>query len=85
VIPVILRAVDWQSAPFGKLQALPVDGKPITSWSNRDEAFKQVAQGIRVVVEKLTAKPSLSSVAKSITQVSVDGIEIEITIDRDFE
>lgn len=85
VIPVILRAVDWHSAPFGKLQALPVDGKPVTSWSNRDEAFMQVAQGIRAVAAKLTAKTSLSSVAKSITEVSVGTMEIEITIDRDFE
>ena len=30
VIPVILRPVDWHTAPFGKLQALPRDGKPVT-------------------------------------------------------
>ena len=36
VIPVILRPVYWQRAPFGKLQALPTDAKPITSWSNQD-------------------------------------------------
>lgn len=39
VIPVILRPVDWKGAPFGKLQSLPKDAKPITSWTNRDEAF----------------------------------------------
>jgi hypothetical protein len=43
VIPVILRKVDWQGAPFGKLEALPTDAKPITSWSNLDEAFNDVA------------------------------------------
>jgi hypothetical protein len=47
VIPVILRPVDWQSLPFGKLQALPKDGKPVTRWSNRDQAFLDIAQGIR--------------------------------------
>src|SRR5262245_48635022 len=31
VIPIILRAVDWHSAPFGTLQALPRDGRPVTS------------------------------------------------------
>jgi hypothetical protein len=31
VIPVILRPVgSWQDALFGKLQALPKDGKPVT-------------------------------------------------------
>jgi hypothetical protein len=47
VIPVILRAVDWHSAPFGKLQAFPKDGKPVTSWANQDEAFTDIAKGIR--------------------------------------
>ena len=53
VIPIILRAVDWQNAPFGKLQALPKDGKPVTSWSNLDEAFVDIARGIRTRVEEL--------------------------------
>jgi tetratricopeptide (TPR) repeat protein len=54
VIPIILRAVDnWQATAFGKLQALPTDGKPITSWPNRDEAFVDVARGIRVAVAEL--------------------------------
>jgi TIR domain len=39
VIPVILRPVVWQGAPFGKLQALPTGGNPITTWSNQDTAF----------------------------------------------
>jgi tetratricopeptide (TPR) repeat protein len=55
VIPVILRAVDWKGAPFGKLQCLPTDAKPVTSWPNRDEAFRNVAQGIRKAVEELLA------------------------------
>src|SRR2546428_10145866 len=53
VIPVILRPVDWHSAPFGKLQALPSNNKPIVSWSHRDKAFFDVAAGIRKVVEEL--------------------------------
>lgn len=47
VIPVILRACDWHHAPFGKLLATPRDGKPITQWPDRDEAFLQVAQAVR--------------------------------------
>jgi len=56
VIPIILRPVDWKSAPFGKLQALPTDPKPVTSWSDRDEAFFDVAQGIRAAVMELRAE-----------------------------
>lgn len=54
VIPVILRDCDWKTAEFSKLQALPKDGKPVTSWRNRDEAYLDVAKGIRKVVEELT-------------------------------
>src|SRR5216110_157854 len=53
VIPVLLRPVDWQSAPFGKLQALPSNGTPITQWRNRDAAFANVAQGIRAALQEL--------------------------------
>ena len=53
VIPVILRPVYWQGAQFGQLQALPKNAKPITTWSNQDEAFLDVARGIRQVVEEL--------------------------------
>ena len=53
VIPIILRPCDWHQAPFGKLNALPKDGKPVVSWPNRDEAFLDVAKGIRTVVERL--------------------------------
>ena len=48
---------DWHSAPFGKLQALPKDGKPVTSWKNRDEAFTDIARGIREAVSQLAAQP----------------------------
>ncbi len=60
VIPVILRPVHWQRAPFGKLQALPTGAKPVRDpgWHNLDEAFFDVAEGIRKVVEQLISKPS---------------------------
>ena len=57
VIPVILRTCDWKGAPFGKLQGLPKDMKPVDDWPNRDQAFTNIAQGIRKVVEKLAENP----------------------------
>lgn len=47
VIPVILRACDWHPLPFGKLQAVPDDGKPIKQWPDVDEAMLQVAKAVR--------------------------------------
>jgi hypothetical protein len=53
VIPIILRPVYWYGAPFGKLQALPADAKPVKSWGDLDEAFFNIAEGIRDVIEKI--------------------------------
>ena len=54
VIPVILRPVDWQSSPIGKLQALPTDGRAVSNWKDREEAFMNIAQGIRKVVQEMS-------------------------------
>lgn len=56
VIPVILRACDWHHAAFGKLNATPRDGKPITQWPDTDEAFLQVAKAVRGAAESLATK-----------------------------
>lgn len=43
-IPVILRPCDWHGTPFGKLLATPTDGKPVTQWADRDQAFLEVTK-----------------------------------------
>ena len=53
VIPIIVRPADWEWAPFGKLQALPKDAKPITRWDDRDDAWFDVVRGIRRAIEDL--------------------------------
>jgi TIR domain len=52
VIPIIVRDVDWHSAPFGKLQALPKDGRAIGrgNKSARDTMWRQVAEEIRRLI-----------------------------------
>jgi hypothetical protein len=56
VIPVILRHCDWHSTPFGKLMALPRDGRPLNAWTDRDEAAKDIAEGVARVVADLQRK-----------------------------
>src|SRR5437899_3337442 len=53
VIPIILRPCSWESAPFAQLQALPMDGRPISLWPNRDEACLNVAEGIMRVIREI--------------------------------
>jgi tetratricopeptide (TPR) repeat protein len=68
VIPILLRPVDWQDAPFAHLQPLPINRKPITKWENRDEAFLSIATGIRQVIKEVQ---SLSLSAPHTTLPSV--------------
>jgi TIR domain len=49
VIPVILRPSQWHDASFGKLLALPQDGKPVTKHADLDDAFIDIANGIKEV------------------------------------
>ena len=60
VIPVIARPVDWEGAPFSALEVLPSNKKPIisTSWPSRDEAFYNVAIGIRKAIEHQISQSS---------------------------
>lgn len=53
VIPIILRQCDWHSAPFSNKNALPTDGKCISSWNDMDEAFLDVTKGIERVAKKI--------------------------------
>ena len=53
VIPVIIRPVDpgWKKTPLGKLKTLPEDARPITMWRSRDQAYANIAAGLRNLVE----------------------------------
>ena len=61
VIPIILRHVNWREAPFARLQALPINGRPVTDFPVRDKAFTQIADGIRGAVRKLRGEQAISS------------------------
>ncbi|MCC5665845.1 TIR domain-containing protein [Nostoc sp. CHAB 5784] len=74
IIPIILRPADWNGATFGKLQALPKNAKPITTWQDQDEAFLNVAQGIRRVVEDIAKSKTSSSNASRTTTPAISSL-----------
>lgn len=53
VIPILLRPVHRKGAPFEHLQVLPTNGRPITTWSDQDDAFADVTEGIQDLLENL--------------------------------
>lgn len=59
VVPIVLRPVDWRASPFTVFQALPRDARPITSWRNRDEAWVDVVEGIRLICDEIRAAPAV--------------------------
>lgn len=62
VIPVILRPCDWHSAPFGRLNALPLEGKPVTKWADADDAFLNIVEGIKAALKNIHGDKSVSIV-----------------------
>jgi TIR domain/CHAT domain len=53
VVPILIRKCDLEGAPFTSLQWLPTGSKPVKNWRDRDEAWTDVAKGIRRVIEIL--------------------------------
>jgi len=63
VIPVILRPCDWESAPFGSLQALPAEGRPVTLWRPKDSGLLDVAKGVRRALTDLRGRKAPATAA----------------------
>lgn len=61
VVPVILRACDWHDSPFGKLQALPRDGKAINLWPDIDVAYLGVVQGLKALLKPAIVQPQAAA------------------------
>jgi len=57
VIPIILRPVDWENAPFARLQVRPTYAKPVSKWHDRDDAYLDIVQGIRMAINELKPVP----------------------------
>lgn len=73
VIPIVVRPVDWLSTPIGKIQGLPTDAKPISTWNNQDEAWLEIAKGIRLAISDLNKreatvpKPNVFMISQALT------------------
>jgi len=55
LVSVILRPCDWTHTDLAQFLVTPTDGKAITTWPNRDEAFLDVAKSIRRAIEQIGA------------------------------
>ena len=51
VIPVILKPADWVAAGLNRLQALPANGRPISSWPDNGAGYVEAVQELCRSVE----------------------------------
>jgi internalin A len=51
VIPIILHNVNLKGYPFEAIVCIPRNGGPVSSWFDRNEAWRNIDQDIRQVIE----------------------------------
>ena len=56
LVPVILRPCEWHESILGKFQGLPKDGKAVSTWEDRDEAYLNIVKGIRALLKSFQSK-----------------------------
>jgi hypothetical protein len=69
VVPVLLRACAWEADErLARLQVLPTGAQPVGSWSNRDEAYQNIATEIRRMIQPKTgSEPAVLTSKKTET------------------
>ncbi|MEO0645896.1 MAG: toll/interleukin-1 receptor domain-containing protein [Cyanobacteria bacterium J06650_10] len=80
VIPIILRPCDWQTMPFGSLQALPENAVPVIdhTWQKPDNAFTSITKGIRKAIDS-TGYQKNNSCSQPLSYSNYSRIQPEIT------
>lgn len=58
IIPLLLRPIWLDETVFGGFAYLPSNGRPVTSWSNRDDAFQNCVHGLKRVLDEIEANDS---------------------------
>ncbi len=58
IVPIIVRPCDWKIPELRQFKALPEDGNAVHSkhWHSMDEAFADIASGLRSLLEKRKKK-----------------------------
>ncbi|XXT14944.1 toll/interleukin-1 receptor domain-containing protein [Sorangium sp. So ce429] len=55
IIPILVRAADWEITSLAQFEALPGNRTPVASWSNQDDAWVDVVRGIRASIRSLAS------------------------------
>jgi hypothetical protein len=55
VMPVLVAPCEWRTSPLAALQGLPSGMRAVIDWPNQADAWRDVARGIKSVVDTLVA------------------------------
>lgn len=63
IVPIIIRGCDFPNSSLSEFQALPKNGQPINTLSNRDEAWMNVINELKRIIigEDFTESPTENS------------------------
>ena len=53
ILPVIVRPCIWDETILKNFLALPEDGKAINKYDNEDEAYTEIAKGVKDIIEEI--------------------------------
>lgn len=85
VVPIIVEPCDWVEMPqLRRLKAVPKDGNPISEWANANNAYLNIVQEIRRIVDAGgpdVAEPSHNQSAPVLPQRGVPRYRVQ----RDFD
>jgi hypothetical protein len=60
VIPILLSSTFYENAPFAKLEIIPTKEKPVTQWSDWDDAFYDITKHINQVISAFSSQHMLT-------------------------
>jgi hypothetical protein len=50
LVPIVIKPCDWTDAPFGRLNALPSKGVPVSTFENQDVAWLEVVRALKSIL-----------------------------------
>ena len=80
IVAIIIEPCDWLSTPLHKLMALPKDGKPISEWTNPNNAYLDVVTQLRRL---LSVKPA--DAGRAAAAAPVEQAARRVRLKRDFD
>jgi len=84
IIPILIRACDWSESELSAFQAVPKDAKPITSWSNHDEAWLDAIKGIRQHISTFNPIQTSTALTETHSELAASDAILEWTEDTEI-